>query len=115
MGAIERIGRGKQSRLLLSRRFYAITGNRGSYTRRRGLDRETNKELLLTHLRLAGAEGSPASELQQVLPAVGRSTILALLAKLRAERHVELVGKRRRSRWVIASDPMHNLADPMGA
>lgn len=57
MGAIERIGRGRQSRLLLSRRFYSRTGKRGEYTRRRGLDRETNKALLLQRLTSTGAEG----------------------------------------------------------
>ena len=41
-GVIERVARGK---CVLSRRFYTFVGRKGVYTRKRGLDRETNKAL----------------------------------------------------------------------
>jgi len=44
-GLIDRIGRGRGVRYLPSRRFYTFLGKPGVYTRRRGLDRETNKAL----------------------------------------------------------------------
>ena len=47
LGTIERAGRGK---LMLSRRFYSFIGKKGAYTRKKGLDRETNKNLLLKHI-----------------------------------------------------------------
>src|SRR5690606_31888556 len=69
LGVLERIGRGRSARYMLSSRFYAAIGERGSYTRRRGLDRQHNKELLVAHLSQTNTEGSPLAELQQVLPA----------------------------------------------
>ena len=106
MGAVERIGRGRQSRLLLSRRFYEATGNRGGYTRRRGLDRETNKELLLRHLVMAGPEGSPIAELQQVLPSVSRKVLRGLLGELRTEGRADSRGKLRWMRWSAVTATM---------
>src|SRR5262249_20748613 len=49
-GIIEASGRGRGTRYMLSRRFYDFIGQRGAYTRRRGLDRETNKALLEKHI-----------------------------------------------------------------
>jgi ATP-dependent DNA helicase RecG len=51
LGVIERLGHGRGSRLLLSRRFYRYLGKAGVYTRKHGLDRETNKALLLRHIQ----------------------------------------------------------------
>ncbi len=98
MGIVERVGRGRGVRYLLSRRFYTMVGSRGAYTRRRGLDDETNKELLMKHLRENSA-GSPLSELQQVLPHVSRSKVQGLLHELLGEGRVSLEGLRRWARW----------------
>ena len=43
LGILESVGRGKGTRYLLSRRFYAAIKQRGTYTRRKGLDRNANK------------------------------------------------------------------------
>ena len=40
-----------------ARRFYAAVGRSPMHTRRKGLDREQNKELLVNHLRLAVSGG----------------------------------------------------------
>ena len=61
-GIIESVGRGKGRRLFLSRRFYHHLGKSGVYTRKRCLDRETNKELLLKHIRDSGMQGARFSE-----------------------------------------------------
>jgi ATP-dependent DNA helicase RecG len=98
-GIIERLGRGRGVRLLLSQRFYRRLGKAGVYTRKRGLDRETNKALLIRHLQESGDAGCPISELQQVLPAQSRDQLKRLLSGLRRERRVRLVGERRGARW----------------
>jgi ATP-dependent DNA helicase RecG len=100
-GIIERLGRGRGVRLLLSQRFYRRLGKAGVYTRKRGLDRETNKALLLRHLRESGDAGCPISKLQQVLPAQSRDQLKRLLSELRRERRVQLVGERRGARWRV--------------
>lgn len=103
MGVVESVGRGKGTRYLLSRRFYAMIGRTGAYTRRRGLDRDTHKALLLAHLREHPA-GSPLAELQHVLPQLSVRVIQTLLYALRTEGQVHLVGARRWARWQIAKD-----------
>jgi ATP-dependent DNA helicase RecG len=98
LGIVESVGRGRGARYLLSRRFYVMTARAGTYTRRRGLDRETNKELILKHLR-ENPGGSPISDLQQVLPGLSRANIQRLLGELRRDGLARLVGERRGARW----------------
>ena len=80
-------------------------GNRGAHTRKKGLDRETNKALLLTHLAKQTGQGAPLSELSEVLPAQPASAVQTLLAELRQEGRVVLRGQRRWGRWHVADAP----------
>jgi len=98
-GVVESVGRGAGTRYLLSRSLYGAAGQGGEYTRRRGLDDETNKELLRKHLESAGKQGSPIADLQMVLPMLSRSKVRRLLQDLAAAGRVELFGERRGSRW----------------
>ena len=98
-GIIERVGRGRGVRLLLSRRFYRRVGKAGVYTRKRGLDRETNKELLLKHIQDSQDEGSRLGELVQVLPALSRDQVQILLRSLRNEGRIHNIGITRAARW----------------
>jgi ATP-dependent DNA helicase RecG len=102
-GVIERIGKGRGTRYLLSRRFYRFLGKGGVYTRRRGLDRETNKALLLRHIAESRDQGVPFQELNQVLPGLPRSSIQSLLRELRAEGTIRLAGAKRGARWLPAT------------
>lgn len=101
IGAVESMGRGRGTRYMLSRRLYAELGAKGVYTRKKGLDRETNKTLLEKHLRSQAETGSPLAELRQVLPAESESTVQNLLNELRDENRIYLRGKRRWARWFI--------------
>ncbi|MBI5015602.1 MAG: putative DNA binding domain-containing protein [Deltaproteobacteria bacterium] len=102
-GAVESVGRGKGTRHLLSQRLYAALGSKGVYTRKRGLDHETNKALLEKHLRTQGDAGAPLTDLQQVLPAQPRRAIQSLLQEMREEGRVELRGQRRWARWIAVA------------
>ncbi len=99
-GAVEAIGRGKGTRYLLSQRFHDALGEKGAYTRKRGLDRETNKALLEQHLRREGHAGAALSDLVEVLPSQGLKGVQSLLNELRREGRVTLRGARRWARWV---------------
>lgn len=101
-GAVESLGRGKGTRYLLSQSLYAALGAKGVYTRKRGLDRETNKTLLERHLSGSGEKGAALSELRQVLPSESVGSVQSLLEELRKEGRVALRGKRRWARWLIA-------------
>lgn len=102
-GAVESHGRGRGVRHLLSRSLYAAIGRRGAYTRKRGLDHETNKELLFKHVRENDADGSPLADLKQVLPSLSAKQVQALLQQLRDEGRIHPVGIRRWARWRLAS------------
>lgn len=86
-------------RYILSRRFHKFLGKGGTYTRAVGLDTETNKQLLLKHLRDNRAEGSRIGELMGVLPALSRGQIKGLLNELRTEGRAYCVGKTSAERW----------------
>jgi len=103
IGVLERVGRGKGTRYLLSRRFSRIAGRAGVYTRRKGLDHETHKELLVKHLR-ESPDGSALAELHQILPHLSERKVRSLLQELRDENRVGLEGERRWARWKIAKD-----------
>ncbi|MCB1048430.1 MAG: transcriptional regulator, partial [Calditrichaeota bacterium] len=103
-GILEAVGRGRGTRYLFSRRFHAALGDPGGYTRRRGLDRETNKALLLQHLTSQAREGCPMADLQQVLPGQSRAQIKRLMDELRRGGRVRLEGARRLARWYIAEE-----------
>jgi len=98
-GVIEQISRGRGTRYVLSRQFYEFIGKKGVYTRKLGLDRETNKALLLKHIRDNAAEGARMEELQQVLPVLSRFQIVRLLGEMRETGLVFKKGTTRNSRW----------------
>ncbi len=98
-GAVESQGRGKGARYFLSRELYAVIGEPGAYTRRKGLDHETNKALLMRHLWDNAETGAPRSELTQVLPSLSSRSISRLMDELRREGFTEIRGERRGSRW----------------
>jgi len=99
LGALERVGRGRGVRYLLPERFYRSVGKAGAYTRKRGLDRETNKALLMDHLRRSGGDGAPLGDLQEVLPALSRRQIQGLLRELQLAGSVRVEGQTKSARW----------------
>ena len=98
-GVIERLGRGRGTRHFLSRRFYRFLGKGGAYTRRRGLDRETNKALLLRHVENSASAGASLGELQEVLPGLSRDQVQTLLRELKSDGRVEVRGATKAARW----------------
>jgi ATP-dependent DNA helicase RecG len=96
IGIIEHSGRGKY---ILSRKLYEATGKSGVHTRLVGLDRETNKELLLKHIRSNNGKGTPFSELEQVLPSHSYNQIRVLVRELQKEGIIYVVGKTSAALW----------------
>ncbi|MDR3294438.1 MAG: hypothetical protein LBT26_01225 [Clostridiales Family XIII bacterium] len=96
MGIIEHSGRNKY---VLARGLYEATGKSGVHTWLIGLDRETNKELLLKHIRANGDKGAPLKELEQVLPGHSKNQIKVLIRELQKSRLIYAVGKTSAARW----------------
>ncbi|MBA3018718.1 MAG: putative DNA binding domain-containing protein [Proteobacteria bacterium] len=93
--AIERVAR----KYILSRKFYEFTDKKGVYTRKRGLDRETNKQLLLKHIRANEKAGSRFRELREVLPSLTRDQVQKLLAEMKIQKMIIVVGKTSAASW----------------
>jgi len=98
-GIVESIGRGRGVRYLLSRRYYRFAGKSGVFTRKQGLDRETNRQLLLKHIRESGSEGAPLKDLRQVLHFLSETQLKYLLKGLKSEGKIEIRGYARGARW----------------
>ncbi|MCK5509244.1 MAG: putative DNA binding domain-containing protein [Desulfobacterales bacterium] len=94
-GAIERIGR----KLILSGKFYEFVDKKGVYTRKHGLDRETNKQLLLKHIKDNKNQGSQFRDLKEVLPSLSRDQVKKMLAEMKREKMICVVGKTSAARW----------------
>jgi ATP-dependent DNA helicase RecG len=104
MGVVERFGRGRGVKYVLSRRYYKMAGEKGTYTRKKGLDRETNKALLLKHIKENEAEGSRLKELTQVLPALSYDQVKKLVAGLQKEGKIFKAGVTRAALWYPEKD-----------
>lgn len=96
VGIVEHAGRNK---FVLARSLYEAAGKSGVHTRIVGLDRDTNKELLLKHIRKNGGRGTPFKELQQVLPGHSRNQIQVLMRELRREGRIYCEGATSAARW----------------
>lgn len=99
LGILERVGGGRKSRYMPARRFYKTIGKKAAYTRRKGLDRHTNKALLLKHIRENRKEGSRLRELTQVLPALSYDQVRNLLQDLKRDGEIRAEGTRAHARW----------------
>ncbi|MDY0000017.1 MAG: ATP-binding protein [Polyangia bacterium] len=97
VGAIERSGR----KVLLSRRYFELAGRAGVHTRKLGLDRETNKALLLKHIESVSSDGARFDEFTQVLPHLLPSQIKVLLRELKAAGRARVEGQRKSARWYL--------------
>jgi len=96
-GVVELLSRGRGTRYILSKKFYEFSGKRGSYTRKRGLDRDTNKELIVQHLK--NHRQGTILEFEEVLPSLTRYQIHSLLKELRREGRVAYVGPKKSGHW----------------
>ncbi|MBM3463745.1 MAG: transcriptional regulator [Armatimonadetes bacterium] len=96
-GIVEGHGKGRSTKYTLSRRFYHFLGKKGAYTRARGLDSETQKELLLRHIN--DNQGCKIGELWEVLPELSRGQVRGLLADIRKEGRAHPRGRTAAGRW----------------
>lgn len=101
-GAVERAGKG---RLLLGRQYFALAGHPASYTRKKGLNRATQRALLLQHITEWQANGATLGELCELLPELSRAQVQYLLSELKDEGRIRMEGRTRSGRWFPAGGP----------
>ncbi|MCK5850234.1 MAG: putative DNA binding domain-containing protein [Kiritimatiellae bacterium] len=103
-GIVERFGRGRGVKYILSRRYYRMVNENGNYTRRKGLDRETNKALLIKHIKENKHTGSRLKELMQVLPTITMPQVQTLLRELKSVEKIYKTGRTRAALWYPQSE-----------
>ncbi|MBN1554266.1 MAG: putative DNA binding domain-containing protein [Phycisphaerae bacterium] len=103
IGVIERHGRGRGVKYILSRSCYTALNQKGVYTRKKGLDHETNKALLLKHIQENEKFGSRLKDLCQVLPSLSYPQVQSLLQQLKSEGKIHKRGKTRAALWYPVS------------
>ena len=103
-GVVERFGRGRGVKYILSRRYYKMVDKKGAYTRKKGLDRETSKVLLLKYIEGNRDSGSRLKELMQVLPALSNDQVKKLVAELKKEEKIYNIGATRAALWYPSSE-----------
>lgn len=99
LGVIECIGRGKSIQYMLCQKYYQYAKQSGVYTRKKGLDRNTNKELLLRHIYENRTEGARLSDLRQVLPSLSEKQVQTLLRELKTTETIHVKGKTKGGLW----------------
>lgn len=88
LGLIEKIGTRKY---ILSKKYYSDIGKTGEYTRRKGLDKHKNKELILEHLRIH-KKGYMKDFIDIFSEEIPRSTISNWVFELKDEGKIEMKG-----------------------
>ena len=99
LGVVERIGRGRGVRHLLSQRFYSEIGRAGAYTGEKGLDRQTNLAFLLRHVEENAVSGARLQDLLDVLRHLSRDEVQGLLRELKDAGRVHVRGPTKAGRW----------------
>lgn len=99
MGIIEKIGRGRASRYVLSGKYYEYMGKRGQYTKVVGLSRETKKELILQHIR--HNKKGYAADIIDALSPVTPKLVNNLLQELRRANKIKSNGRGKSSFWTL--------------
>jgi len=98
-GLLEKTNVRGTSAPILSRRLYKAIGKEGVHTRKKGLDRGYNKQLLFRHIELSEPAGAKMEELLQVLPTFNRHLIRPLLTSMQKEGKIHVTGTTKAARW----------------
>jgi len=98
-GIVEVSGRGRGVKYILSRRFYSEIGDRAAYTRLKGLDRKTIKELIVQHLVEYQNEGCTLQDILRLRLNLTYGQARSLLQGLKREGRAHAEGTTRGGRW----------------
>ena len=80
-------------------------GKGGTFTRLKGLDNGTNKELLIRHMKDMDNPGLKLSDFQLVLPSLSVRQIQWLLKDLEATSRAYVLGRTKAARWFLGKRP----------
>jgi len=99
LGIVEKIGKTRGTKYMLSHRYYSYEERPGAYTRLRGLTREHKKQLILAHIKREGR--GQIRDFIDAFPELKRSDINNLLQELKRDSLIYLEGKTRTGTWKL--------------
>jgi len=100
---------GRRSNLFVSAKVAVVTDTKADYIKRRGIDKEYSKKLVLDYL--TKFKGASRQEINQLLmdklsdslsEDQKKSRIKNLLQEMRTEGSIEVLGKGPRSAWILS-------------
>ena len=101
LGLLERVGKGRGIKYMLTQKYYEFAGKLGVHTRLTGLARTRDKEFILEHLRTKGR--GTKKEIQDLLRAENIIYIQNLLQELKKEGRIQNSGKGAGSFWILTN------------
>ena len=98
MGIIERVGKTRGAKYILSHKYYTHEGMIGEHTRLRGISREKCKTLILEHLK---KNKGYLHDLFVTFPELKPMDISNLLQELKNDNKIEHIGSKRKGYWKL--------------
>lgn len=99
LGIIEKVGKTSGTKYILSHRYYSHQERPGIYTRIKGFNRESKKELILEHIRREGK--GRKKDFIDAFPELKASDVANFLYELKIQGKIKHEGKRRSGYWVV--------------
>ena len=99
IGIVEKVGKTSGTKYILSHRYYSHEERPGIYTRIKGFNRESKKELILEHIRREG--NGKREDFLDAFPDLKPSDISNFLQELKTEGKIEREGSDRAGYWKL--------------
>ena len=97
LGIIEKVGKTRDAKYILSHKYYVNAGKVGIHTRLSGIPREKRKELILRHLK-KNKKGF-MEDFQDIFPELKKMDISNILRELKVEGKIIHEGSRKTGYW----------------
>ena len=99
LGIIEKVGKTRGTKYILSHEYYVQEGKAGIHTRLTGLSRDQKKELILNHLRKN--KKGVMKDFLDAFPDLKQPDLNNLLQELKRAEKVIHAGPKRSGHWVL--------------
>jgi len=99
IGIVEKVGKTSGTKYILSHRYYSHEERPGIYTRIKGFNRDSKKELILEHIRREG--NGKREDFLDAFPDLKPSDISNFLQELKTEGKIEHEGSDRAGYWKL--------------
>lgn len=99
MGIIEKLGRTRGTRYILSHKYYEHKDKTGIHTKLKGVPRDSKKELIIQHIKENGS--GQMSEFKDIFPNLKQEEISNLLRDLKKEDLIKFKGHPKTGHWIL--------------